>query len=239
MAFESVRSRLRGVGNIISDANPEFAQLATPAEREAIAIAQQNAGKTFEEVTAKPELAKVAKDLGLKKKIRAKYKIEVFFGPGRTTRGPNLCGIQIFESGRRAHGGGDDLMFWCKDSRPGHNEGCWAPIVSDNVRGGQAFCKSCQKVSHADLLTSLRILKLPTLKIANSVADIFRQLDTDADIYLKYSEDDVHFRAMAMAKGLHVAKTYKGMHIYTLDRILQDTAAGADLNKRFFAFLTS
>ena len=48
-------------------------------------------------------------------KYVADYKIQVMFAKGRTTNGPNACGIQIWESGRKLHGGGDTLSRWCAE----------------------------------------------------------------------------------------------------------------------------
>src|SRR4051812_41110008 len=95
---------------LISEADGRFETSAPEYVRRAVELARRAAERTPE------ELAKQAKDMGLKKEIRAKYKIEVTFTERRTTEGPNLLGIQLWESGRRMSGGGDDLMYWCRST---------------------------------------------------------------------------------------------------------------------------
>lgn len=169
--------------------------------------------------------------------IKAKYKIEVSFEKGRTPNGPNILGVQVWESGKRFHGGGDELTFFCKDVES--DLGCFAVIPSDFVKGGVAYCPSCKKGVNADRLTNMLIGKVTSQALAEQLAKMFRELSSSADIYLKYHKTDPHYVAMERAKGPDTAKRLKGMHIYPLKNILKDTAAGADLVKRFKAFVTS
>jgi hypothetical protein len=237
--FTPPRERMRGIDNIVSEADKKFHSKATPEVKEAVRQAKKIAGKTLDQIVAQIGYGAAAKDVGIRKRVRAKYKIEVFFQPGRTVNGPNLCGVMLWESGRRIHGGGDDKMFWCKDNRQGQNEGCWGPIVSDNIKGGLAVCPKCLMAVDAELLTDMRVLRLTTRKLADVIETIFHQLGDNADVYCKYSQDDIRYRAMVMAKGERVARKYKGLHIYTLGNLIQDTAHGASVNNRFYAFLTS
>lgn len=178
---------------------------------------------------------------------RAKYKIEVTFaGPdplhgykGRTTQGPNRLGITLWESGKHFHGGGDELMYWCKDNREGEDGGCWSPISGDNITGEIAYCPHCKRTVSAELLTNMKIGNVSTQQLSKDCEKLFRQLGSNADLYLKYHKSDVHYIAMERAKGPEVAARLKGMHIYPLRNIITDTAFGADLTKRFYAFLTS
>lgn len=171
--------------------------------------------------------------------IRAKYKIEVTFTEGRTLFGSNLLGITLWESGKRFHGGGDELVYWCKDNRQGHDDGCWAPIPGDLIRGEVAVCPNCNRMVNSDLLTNMRIGKVTNRALAAELVTIFHSLGSNADIYIKYHKTDVHYIAMEREKGSDVANRLKGMHIYTLKNILRDTASGADLAKRFYAFVSS
>lgn len=177
------------------------------------------------------------KEVGLSNEMRAKFKIEVTFGEGRTSAGPNLVGIQVWESGRRLNGGGDDLAFWCRSIKD--DIGCWGIITSDNIRGGIAICPSCQKGVNANLLTNMKIGRVTTRNLSADLVKLFRDLGSNADIYLKYHKTDIRFAAMERAKGPAVARRLKGMHIYPLKNILKDTAHGAELSGRFHAFLTS
>ena len=208
----------------------------TPAEY----AARERAGRH----TEKPVDEKL--DTTLSGEVRAKYKIEVTFaGPdertmykGRTVQGPNRLGIQIWESGKRFHGGGDELMYWCKDNRQDHDEGCWAAIPGDCL-GEIAVCPSCKRSWDPAFLTNMKIGNVTSQTLAKDLATLFRQLGSNADVYLKFHRSDIHYIAMEREKGPEVAKRLKGMHIYPLKNILKDTMSGADVAKRFFAFVTS
>jgi len=245
------------VNNIIGEGHPDFHKNASQAEKDAARRAQQGAGvvevdKDWER-TATPEqrnarrLESLRKERGndqelsktLSGEVRAKYKIEITFVEGRTVQGPNRCGISIWESGKRFHGGGDDLMYWCKDNRPGQDGGCWSPIASDFIRGGVAVCPSCKRMVNAEWLTNMRIGNVTSQALAKELVKIFHSLGGNSDIYVKYHKTDIHYIAMERDKGPETAKRLKGMHIYPLKNILKDTSSGADLGKRFFAFLTS
>jgi hypothetical protein len=169
--------------------------------------------------------------------IRAKYKIEVTFTEGRTMKGPNLLGIQVWESGKRFNGGGDEICFFCKDSES--DAGCWSVIPSNNVKGGVAYCPGCERAVNATRLVNMKIGRVTTQNLAKEVAELFRKLNSSADIYLKFHTTDIRYIAMERAKGPDVARRLKGMHIYPLKNLLKDTSNGADLGSRIFAFLTS
>lgn len=241
---------------LVGEHNENFAQ-AHPVEKEAAARAARQSGVVERsndwERTATPEqrearrqetLRREAKtDVQLETKlggeVRAKYKIEVTFVADRKAHGPNKLGISIWESGKRFHGGGDELMFWCKDNRQGEDGGCWSPISSEHIHSGFAVCPNCQRTVNAELLTNMRIGNVTNQNLAKELVKIFHSLGSNADIYVKYHKTDIHYIAMERDKGPEVAKRLKGMHIYPLKNILKDTAAGADLGKRFFAFLSS
>lgn len=243
--------------DLVSEAHPEFATKASPEMQAAVERARSAAGV----VDVKPDFERKASaaereerrkeslrrekpvdkelDKDLNGEIRAKYKIEVTFVKNRKLTGLNAVGISIWESGKRFHGGGDELMFWCKDNRKGHDDGCWSPIPGDNIRAGIALCPNCKRAVNAELLTNMRIGNVYMDSLANELAVIFHQLGENADIFLKFHKEDVRYMAMYREKGPDVAKRLKGMAIYPLKNILKDTAAGADLTKRFKAFVTS
>lgn len=209
---------------LVGEAHPDFDKLAHPDE---IAAAER-AKKMPTEGTVTTE-----------GEIRAKYKIEIRFGPGRTTNGPNLCMIQIWESGKRFHGGGDDKMYWCKNVEAGSNEGCGKHIASQYIRNGVALCPHCKRAINAKMLTGEMVYKNTTKDLAIRLAALWQNLECHADFYCKYDQTDIRYKAMEAAKGLAVARKLRGMHIYPLKNILKDTAAGADLVGRIVAFLTA
>lgn len=174
--------------------------------------------------------------MGLDDKSFAKYKIEIMFGPKRTVTGPNTYVMQVFESGKRFHGGGDELAYWCKDVRDGHDEGCWGVIIGDWIRNGMAMCPNCDSVINADFLTGQRFGKVMTKSLAEHTAKIWRQLGCSADIYCKFDRDDIRIKIMEEKVGAEEAHRLRGLFIYPLPNILKDTAAGASVEARFEAF---
>jgi hypothetical protein len=178
--------------------------------------------------------------------VRAKFKIEVeFLGPdekgypGRTSKGPNRLGVKVWESGKKFHGGGDELMFWCLSSLKGVRGGCGGIMSGDNIRNGVAMCPHCKNMMNLDAMTDTRVGNFSNQTLAKELVQLFRSLGSDCDIYIKFHKTDIHYIAMERDKGPEVAKRLKGMHIYPLKNILKDTASGADLAKRFYAFLNS
>ena len=165
--------------------------------------------------------------------VRAVFKIEIMFGDKRTVNGPNVSVVQAYESGRRLHGGGDELVYWCKDVES--DDGCWGPIIGDNISRGLAFCPTCGTVN-AEKLTGQRFMKVTTQRLAEHVAAIWRQLGMNADIYCKYDPKDIRVEIMEKKVGAARAHELRGLFIYPLANILKDTAAGSSLESRFEAF---
>ncbi len=254
MPFVSPRDNMVG---IISEADPDFIAKATPEQKEAVERAERASGvipkgvdwerhasPTEREQRRRESLSKEKKvDPELEKtlggEVVAKYKIEVTFTKNRSTIHTNHVGIQIWESGKRFHGGGDELMYWCKDNREDRDNGCWAPIPSDCIQSGVAICPNCKMAVNADLLTNMKIGNVYMDTLAVDLAKTFRSLGSNADIYLKFHKTDVRYLAMLKDKGPDVARRLKGMAIYPLKNIITDTQHGADLVKRFKAFITA
>lgn len=242
---------------IVGEGHPDFEKSANRSEQAAVQRARQGAGVVLVdkdwERTATPSQREARRLESLKKEkksdqeldktlsgeIRAKYKIEITFVADRKLNGPNKLGISIWESGKRFHGGGDELMYWCKDNRAGEDGGCWSPISSDYIKGGVAFCKNCQRTVNAELLTNMRIGNVTNQNLAKELVAIFHSLSSNCDLYVKYHKTDIHYIAMEKAHGPNVAARLKGLSIFPLKNILKDTSSGADLGKRFYAFLTS
>lgn len=212
----------------ISESHKNFDKIADPRVREAVERASKTKNISSEDAE---------RTLGSTPEIKAKYKIEVMFDKNRTSLGPNLLGLQLWESGKRLHGGGDALMYWCMDTES--NLGCKSPIGSDFIKGPFAICPSCNQGIAMERAAHIRVLRVTTRVLSEELVKTFRSLNSNADIYLKYAKTDAHYMAMERAKGPEVARRLKGMHIYPLKNILKDTASGAELSSRFFAFLTS
>lgn len=261
--MESVRSRLRGSlpkSSIISEADVDYEKRASPGQLAAIRRAEGASGVVPVdpdwERKATPEQREARRQESLRREqkadesevtrvgdiIIAKYKIEVTFTHCRRLNAPNACGIQVWESGKRFHGGGDQLMFVCTDTTekdPAKQLGCKNFISADDITRGVAYCRHCQKGIVAEKLGQIYYMNETPAKIAVRLVEMFRKLGSNADIYLKFHKTDIRYIAMERAKGLETARRLKGMHIYPLKNILRDTIAGADLGQRFKVFLTS
>jgi hypothetical protein len=172
--------------------------------------------------------------------VRARWKIEVTFVKNRTMKGLNAVGIQVWESGKHFHGGGDALAFYCLDSRDGHDEGCGSIIPQDDVApNGIAYCRNCRRAINAQFLANIYQGNAYMDSIARQLTTLFHRLNSNADILIKYHKTDVRYIALERAKGPDVAARLKGMHIYPLRNIIKDTSNGADLYGRIKAFITS
>lgn len=184
---------------------------------------------------AAPKDEEIEKGLG--GELVARWKIELTFIKNRTSTGLNAVGIQVWESGKHFHGGGDALAFFCEDAREGHADGCGAIIPQDNVRNGVAYCSACKKAINASYLANIHQGIVYIDSLAKEVAKLFRRLGSNADIFIKFHKEDIRYMTMMRAKGPEYAAKYKGMHIYPLKNIVKDTANGADLVGRIKAFL--
>lgn len=217
---------------IMSEAHKDYdPSKADPSVRRAIEASNRILDKSHEDVQNELGIASA--------EIKAKYKIEIFFGPKRTLNGPNLVLIYVWESGKKLHGGGDDLMFWCLDNKQDSDLGCGKPIPSDCVRGGMAICPHCQMAINADRLTQAKAGRVSTRNLSKHLAEIYYQLNGSADIYCKYDKRDPRVLAQERDVGADKARKLKGLHIYPLKNIIKDTAHGANVADRFFAFLTA
>jgi len=189
----------------------------------------------------------------ISEKSKARYKIEVHFGKGRTTAGPNVGAISVYESGNRLNGEGDEMMYICAQRDRGlalnipngkdqpvtrGADGCGAFISGASLRGGLAACPSCKSIINAEQLTSTLLFNLTTEALAERIVRWFDKLEGDCDIYLKYHPDDIRYRAMADVRGLDAARSLRGLTIYPLANIVKDVGNGSTLKSRFQALLS-
>lgn len=221
--------------------------------------------RAFEELNKK-----IQEELAERRAKKARFKLEVIFGSGRTPLGQpngNPCTITVYESGRRLHGGGDDLAWWCERRDWGAGEqvnlnvsthkiraekhGCGKVIVSDNIVSKTvpagpdglvksvrtAVCPHCTRVWPASQLTDSIMGRWSTRRLAQKLAELWRQTDGDSDIYLKYHHTDIRYVTMENLHGTQTARMLRGMAIYPLQNILKDTGGGAALEDRLYVFL--
>lgn len=195
--------------------------------------------------------------------VLAKYKIEIHFGPGRTTRADYNALVTIWESGKHFHGGGDDLAYWCLDCRAindmgidavwkffrdvrrrhkvgdGGKVGCGGVITSDHLVKGAANCPHCHMMVKADYLTGHLGFHGSTGELATFIEGLFNDVGRNADVYAKFHRTDIRYITMVEKKGAAEAHRLKGMHIYPLGRLITDTVNGASVQGRLLAFFNS
>lgn len=225
MAFLKVGGSLVGP-TLISEAHPEYDDLASEKDRKAASIAS----------LPNMEPKEVDRLLGESTDgvTRARYKIEVAYIDARKASGPSACSVTVWESGRRFHGGGDQSMFWCINSQ-NQSEGCGGLIPDNMVRGGVALCPHCKRSVNQKLLPVTRVGVFSPRNLAMEIHKIFRHLGSDADIYLKHHKSSSEERASLKSNG----GASKELAIYTVSSIIQDSLAGGDLVKKFEDFLTA
>lgn len=186
--------------------------------------------------------------------VPAKYKIEIHFNKNRTTAGPNTAAISIFESGARLNGEGDELVYICSErdrglalNMPGVKDrnvirgygGCGGIIPGSFLRGGVAKCPKCESMISSESLTSTLLVHLTTKRLAAMTTDIFRRLDSNADIYIKYHPTDLRSVALSSGDTLDKGRMARGLTIYPIYNIIKDTAGGASVEGRFEALFSA
>lgn len=207
------------------------------------------------------EMEEVKKEL----KLRARYKIEIMFTRHRSSRmdKPSPLMLQIFESGKRFHGGGDQKMYWC-----GYDD-CDMPISTDNFAYMHTICIHCNRELFLDpnakqvhvedmqrqgrnpenirripYVVGERMANLTPPKLAELLEKTWRKLSCDADIYLKYSPYEIRYDQARddntkVIDNLNKVRVQRQPLIYPLKNIMKDLHAGAELRKRLLAMITS
>jgi hypothetical protein len=189
---------------------------------------------------------------------RAKWKLQIWIKSGRSIHKPFTFTLSFWESGKRLHGGGDESAFICrrnpnapKPVRPpflaiGHSstfkkeataDGCDGIIPGENVIGGFAICPDCGIRWDTEHIADSLFYVLPVEVAATVIAQWFRKLDSNCDLYLKYRDEDIRVKMMAQSYGLHEAMRHKGLMIYSLARLMRDLAGEATLESRIKAVL--
>jgi hypothetical protein len=195
---------------------------------------------------------------------KAKYKIEIHFSrhrsPNKSALSPAM--VLIWESGRKYHGGGDQKMYWCA------HDDCGKPLSSDNFAYMHVVCPKCHREMFLDPksreahvvdvmkrgkspsglkkipdVIGEKLVNLTPIDLATLLEKTWRQLDGDADIYIKFSPHDIRYHKtdneVKIADQLRNVRTDRRPLIYPLKNIIKDLHAGASLHARFVALLTS
>lgn len=168
--------------------------------------------------------------------VVARFKIEVMFGKVRTWM-KCIGAIQIFESGAALHGGGDCKIYWC-----GYDD-CGRHMPYSSKTAGAPFCEHCHRTLKSSELVGEKFFNCPVKQVAEMIALIFRDLESDADIYLKFHPTDIRRATLDYVgedRAVQLGKARAGQQrpvIYPLKNILKDCPDGVDLARKFQAFL--
>ena len=188
-------------------------------------------------------------------KLRAKYKIQIWFKSDRSLSKPLAFSLTAWQSGKRLHGGGDEMMFLCRrhqHARPvapfevGYisdathhptKRGCGMFIPGENNVGACVVCPHCGTKHNPEDVGDAVFFRLTANNAAMVLATWFRKLESNADLYAKYSPQDP--RTVMMAKNYNpaTARAKKGLTIYPLKNILDDVSHGSTIESRFRAFI--
>lgn len=175
---------------------------------------------------------------GQNKRLNAKYKIEVQFGKNRSTWKPFAGAMSLYLSGTMLGGGGDEKLYMCP------RDDCRGVIFPDERIGSQVLCKTCEMMWSENDIVGEKLFNLTSSDWAHVILIHFQRLDHNADIYLKYHPTDIRYKTMMeIAKQskrgeiINQARKNRGLAIYPLKHIIQDTKHGADMYKRFLAFV--
>lgn len=188
--------------------------------------------------------------------IRASFKIEIHFGPGRSGLKDFRALLLLMQSGKFFHGGGDGQMYTCLDHRLFEKDnttppsclpiirkmmhertewGCGAPITGSDIRGPVAMCPGCKNMIPAQHLTGQLPFYGSVVQLAELATILFHRLKDDADVYCKYHPTDIRYKTQAEVKGMEEARRLRGLMIYPLYRLMKDISAGATIESRFKA----
>jgi hypothetical protein len=220
---------------------------------------EMNANLTDEESEAvnmaMARLAFEGEKLAKEQAEKADYKIQVWFTSDRRQTGPCSYTLSFWESGKRLHGGGDEMMFVCR--RHAHapkvtpldvvgpqakvgQSGCGMLIPGDHMLPGNFLvCPHCHTKHRSDQVADSIFYRTDITAASKILAKWWRKLDHNADIYVKYCPTDPRVQLMAQSMGIRKAREMKGLTIYPLKRIITDTSAGASVESRFRALLTA
>lgn len=179
----------------------------------------------------------------------AKYKIEIYFSHRHSLQNPSPGIVTWWESAAKLHGGGDSKLYLCErnnvQSTGSGPPGC-SRFIPDSANGlSYIVCPYCQQRWQPHELVGEVFYNLPVYKWAEVVMDWFMRLESRADIRIKYGrmsimdaqrkEEEKKLQGDILNKARSIDQRY--CVTYPLANIIKDTSAGADLSRRFLAFL--
>lgn len=176
----------------------------------------------------------------------ARYKIEVYFASRYSILGVNAGVVTFWESGTTGPRlESDRKVYLCPGRRLKINT-CEKVIPCLSHGGSWLLCPSCQTRWSAKDVTGELLLRLPLQLWAKRLVELLGTFEMNADIMVRRTPINVRSvlaaqdeagKASAADQQLDKARDGRIDYIYRRDRMIKDTAAGADLLKRIEAFL--
>ena len=189
-------------------------------------------------------------------KLKASHKIQIWFKSDRSMKKPIAFSLSAWQSGKRLHGGGDEMMFICrrhadapsitrsdlKHRMPDHkvepqSRGCGLFIPGENNINDKIMCPHCGAEHKAEHIGDAVFYRLTVNDAAKVLVDWYNKLGGSVDLYAKYSPTDPRTVMMANSHSIQTARSKKGLTIYPWKNILQDVSNGSTLHSRFKAFI--
>jgi hypothetical protein len=184
---------------------------------------------------------------------RADFKIQIWFRSERSIHKPIAYTLSFWESGKRLHGGGDEMMFICRRhegspriapfevamSRVKSSRGCDGLISGGLADTGIIVCPHCHVRHKPDQIGDSIFYRTSINQATDVLAKWWWKLGGRADLYAKYNPTDPRSIMMAQNYDFRTAREKKGLTIYPLQNILKDTLNGATLESRIKAFITA
>ena len=214
-----------------------------PAQEVAFKLEDLPVELSVEEREAIQSRLKLMEEL-LGDKTKAKYKIELAFASDRSQGKPTAGVVSFWENGSRLHGGGDAKLYMCPGKYLNRND-CQAFIPESANASTFQWCPKCGLRWKGEEVIGEHLARLTMQNWAQVIFNYFMLMESNADIYLKFTPTDIRSIAakeQQAGKGgelLLKARNVRGKAIYPLRNIIRDTTAGADLLKRFYAFLSA
>jgi len=178
--------------------------------------------------------------------LKAKYKLEIAFEK-RSMFQPFAGLVSAWTNGGFLNGGGDEALYFCpsKIDNKGVTMTCGAPIKVAFVSRSYAVCEKCRQATDPKKLVGQFFARLPMQHWATLITKMFRGLECSVDIRLGLMPGDLRVATEAeQAKELRgdklgIVRQNREWVVYSLDRIVRDTASGADLQRRIRSFLSA
>ena len=188
------------------------------------------------------------------REVRSRYRMELFFGHGTTTRGLFFGTITLWVKGAshpRAKSA-DELVYFCPRCQTVILPDAYTqvPVNANGVMSSvlSGICHECGQTWPVSQLIAGRVGNLTVQGWADLVNSIARTVDADVDLLMKRHRQKI-LKAMqelkdnpksmrADRKLLEQGQDYE-IAIYPLSRLIDDTRGGSSLTARIRAFLSA